>query len=422
MPWGCGTTKWRGWSTFRHQERGSLTVSFGLALVGIVVAAGAALDYSNASTQRYRLQSIADAAAMAGAREFRLGNASEQGIKDSVANHARAALGELIASTQVSTAASVIDKSATAMLTGTVKTYVMHLTGMKSTTISVKATAKMTGGAPVCVVGLEEMIGSTIELTKSAKLSAPGCAVYSNGKLPNSLVAMNLATMTANFICSAGGLIAATPGSFSPKPRTDCPILPDPLRSRPLPTAGGCTATNLVIAGTTLNLTPGTYCGGLTIGAGAIVSLASGTYIFKDGPLLVKDGGSFTGANVSLFFSGIGASMTFEANTTISLTAPRTADMAGILIAEDRKNPVGQQFEIYSNNARNLLGTIYLPQGRLYIGANNPVSDQSAYTIVVVRRFSLSEGPTMVLNTNYGATDIPVPQGVGPNISTQLTQ
>ncbi len=125
----------------------------------------------------------------------------------------------------------------------------------------------------------------------------------------------------------------------------------------------------------------------------------------------MKNGGSFTGANVSLFFSGIGASMTFEANTTISLTAPRTADMAGILIAEDRKNPVGQQFEIYSNNARNLLGTIYLPQGRLYIGANNPVSDQSAYTIVVARRFSLSEGPTMVLNTNYGANRHPGASG-----------
>ncbi len=95
--------------------------------------------------------------------------------------------------------------------------------------------------------------------------------------------------------------------------------------------------------------------------------------------------------------------------------------MAGILIAEDRRNPVGNAFEIYSNNARNLLGTIYLPQGRLHVAANNPVSDQAAYTIIVARRFTLSEGPTMVLNTNYGATDIPVPQGVGPNVSTQLT-
>ncbi len=409
-------------SAFARDRSAGLTVAFGLALGGMAVAAGAALDYSNASTQRYRLQSIADAAAMAGAREFRLGNASDQVIRDSVTNHARAALGDLAQTTTIAATADTTAKSASITLSTSVSTYVMHMVGAKLTAVSVSATAKMTGGAPVCVVGLEEMLGTTIELTKSAKLSAPGCAVYSNGKLPNSLVAMNSAVMTANFICSSGGKIAATPGSFSPTPRTDCPILPDPLRSRPLPTPGGCTATNLLVKATTLNLTPGTYCGGLTVDAGAIVNLASGTYIFKDGPLLVKDGGSFTGVNVSLFFSGFGASMKFEPNTTISLTAPRTSDMAGILIAEDRKNPLGQQFEIYSNNARNLLGTIYLPQGRLYIAANNPVSDQSAYTIVVARRFSLSEGPTMVLNTNYGATDIPVPQGVGPNISTQLTQ
>ncbi len=85
------------------------------------------------------------------------------------------------------------------------------------------------------------------------------------------------------------------------------------------------------------------------------MSLASGTYVFKDGPLLVKDGGSLTGINTSLYFSGSTASLNFAPTTTISLTAPKGGDMAGILIAEDRKNPVGNSFEIYSNNARNLL-------------------------------------------------------------------
>ncbi len=221
---------------FARDRSAGLTVTFGLALGGMAIAAGAAIDYSNASTHRYRLQSIADAAAMAGAREFRLGNASEQVIRDSVANHARAALGDLAASITIAASADVATKSATATLSTTMSTYVMHLTGAKLTQIRASATAKMTGGAPVCVVGLEEMLGTTIELTKSAKLSAPNCAVYSNGKLPNSLLAMNSATMVANFICSAGGKLAATPGSFAPSPRTDCPILPDPLRSRPMPT------------------------------------------------------------------------------------------------------------------------------------------------------------------------------------------
>ncbi len=147
------------------------------------------------------------------------------------------------------------------------------------------------------------------------------------------------------------------------------------------------------------------------------MSLASGTYIFKDGPLLVKDGGSLSGVNTSLYFTGATALLNFAPNSTVSLTAPKSGDMAGILIAEDRRNPVGNAFEIYSNNARNLLGTIYLPQGRLHVAANNPVSDQSAYTIIVARRFTLSEGPTMVLNTNYGATDIPCAPGASGQTS-----
>ncbi len=113
---------------FARDRSAGLTVTFGLALGGMAIAAGAAIDYSNASTHRYRLQSIADAAAMAGAREFRLGNASEQVIRDSVANHARAALGDMVASTQVSTSADVVNKSATARLPTTVKTFVMQLT------------------------------------------------------------------------------------------------------------------------------------------------------------------------------------------------------------------------------------------------------------------------------------------------------
>ncbi len=127
-----------------------------------------------------------------------------------------------------------------------------------------------------------------------------------------------------------------------------------------------------------------------------------------------------TGINVALHFSGEDARLQFDPDSVISLTAPKNGAMAGLLITEDRDNPEDQKFNILSNDARMLLGTIYLPRGRLFVGANKPVADQSAYTIVVARMFNLSEGPTMVLNTNYGSTDVPVPDGVGPGGTTQL--
>ena len=50
----------------------------------------------------------------------------------------------------------------------------------------------------------------------------------------------------------------------------------------------------------------------------------------------------------------------------------------------------------------------------LYVGSNKPVADQSAYTVVAARQIRVDAGPNLVLNSNYGATDIPVPTGVGP--------
>ena len=81
--------------------------------------------------------------------------------------------------------------------------------------------------------------------------------------------------------------------------------------------------------------------------------------------------------------------------------------------------PLGQTkpmriYRIISNNARLMLGTIYLPTGRLVIDATQPVADQSAYTVVVAQQVNLYEGPNLYLNANYDATSVPVPKGVGP--------
>ena len=91
--------------------------------------------------------------------------------------------------------------------------------------------------------------------------------------------------------------------------------------------------------------------------------------------------------------------------------------MAGILIFDDRGGKLDKH-RIYSNNARQLLGTIYMPNGALYIDAKKPIADKSAYTVVVARTVEIFDGPDLVLNADYNATSVPVPKGVGPNGST----
>ncbi len=66
---------------------------------------------------------------------------------------------------------------------------------------------------------------------------------------------------------------------------------------------------------------------------------------------------------------------------------------------------------------RELTGTIYLPNGKLFINPNAQVAEQSAYTAIVSYQLELTEGPELVLNSDYGSTKVPVPgwyQGLKP--------
>ena len=179
-------------------------------------------------------------------------------------------------------------------------------------------------------------------------------------------------------------------------------------------------------------LTPGVYCGGLRITANASVDLQPGVYVIKDGPFIVDGTASLTGEYVGFVMSGAASVFSFDENTEISLGAPKEGPMAGLLFYEQLDpNLKGGAFRsifttlgdlaalgamrthrIRSNNARQLLGTFYLPNSILKVDANGAVADESAYTAIVVRRLWLLEGPNLVLNADYAATDVPVPSSI----------
>jgi hypothetical protein len=162
--------------------------------------------------------------------------------------------------------------------------------------------------------------------------------------------------------------------------------------------------------------------------------MAPGVYTIKNGPLLVNGNSTLTGENVGIYLKGQGSNLKFDAQTTISLTAPKDGPMVGLLIFDDPTgasallntlvNPLiagkytkllssPREHLILSDNARTLIGTIYMPKGRLIIDATKPLADKSAYTVLVVQQLDLYSGPNLVLNSDYGASEIPVPPEVG---------
>lgn len=398
-------------AAFSHNRSGNTVIILSLVAPAVMMLLGAGLDYSYVSMQKSKLQLAVDAAVIAAAKEMSLSDADNarlaavgKAVVISNLNNQRAA-GLAV---QVAVGA---DRKVLVLKAAHKSDQIFNFDVMKLDTIAATAEAKVFGTVRVCAIGLSSKLSGTVMLDANARMTGVGCAVFSNSLNSAGLMSKKNANLKASLICSAGGFNGGK-ANFSPEPMTDCPPFEDPLSNRPEPYTGTCTHNNKIIEKGMPALYPGTYCGGLKIGGTADVRLNPGLYIMKDGPLQVSDTAKIAGTNVGFYYTGPKAVFDFSSDTTISLTAPKSGVMAGILMFEGRQGKALEKHNISSNNARTLLGTIYLPRGRLYIDAVAPIADYSAYTVVIANQINLFEGPHLVLNTNYGQTDIPVPDGI----------
>ena len=399
---------------FARCRDGSIAIIAAGAVPLMLLMASGAIDYAFIYKQRGALQSAADAAAIAGARGLSMSDAQRDNVaevvkavvKYSVKSNTSRNMGQLAVSSAVSTSPIEV----TVKVSQSISTFFGKLFGTSAVAVTVNATARVIGQPHICVLGLNRFASGTISLEKEARVTGENCAVFSNSSHQNSIQSKNSSNLTADLICSRGGK-DGTKGNFNPEPLTDCPGFEDPLAGRPEPSVGKCDHEHELVITTNQSLSPGVYCGGITIEAGARVELQSGIYVIKDGPLTVTRGGQLIGKEVGLFFTGRGASLLFDRDSTISLEAPRKGVMAGLLLFASRSLDK-ERFKILSDDARVLLGTIYLPSSELFIDAGSPIADKSAYTAIVADTMRLYGGPHLILNTGYDDTEVPVPNGI----------
>ncbi len=433
---------------FLADRRGNIALLTAFVMPALLLAAGAGIDFSRWSLQRASLKEVSDLLATRGAREFLLANATEANIKAvidaAVANNIGDGYG--LGSFSHVVDVDMVDASVTVRLVQTPKTgLILTKFFPYNADIDMQSTAVARGGTNVCVVALNEHDKGAITAFDDSDLNAPECAMYSNSTASKGIDVMGAAKLTASLICSGGGY-GGNMFNFDPSPVTDCPAYEDPLKDREPPTVGMCDYYDKSVgediselkAKANLNadlnmlehesddefeedsdlefetLDPGVYCGGLVVGSDADVTLSPGTYIIKDGPLAVGLGGKLTGTGVSFYLVGDEAIFHFDFASKITLSAEESGALAGLLFFEDRNAPQDRIHRIMSDDARELIGTFYLPRGEFRVASLLPVADKSAYTAIVARKLSMAGSPTLVLNADYDQTTVPVPAGVGP--------
>lgn len=391
---------------------GAVNLIYALMLPALMAIGGGGVNMANFFRERTDIQSIADETAIAAARELNLSRSDSREVGAFATSLARE---RLDAADGYTVDAKVLpDRGGVRVeISGAVRPSIPVPFFGEGWSLAVTATARVTPGPPLCALALEETGDAALLLRDTARLTARECAVQSNSTAATGLAATEHSALTTLFTCSSGGMTGPR-GNYTPHPVVDCPPIQDPLGARPAPSVpSGCTETDKVVPLGAAILKPGVYCGGLKIGPAAAVVLQPGTYVMKDGPLEVADLGSLVGTNVGFHLVGARSTFTFAPLSVVTLVAPKKGGLAGILFFEDRDAPLLRTHRISSNQAQVLLGTFYLPRGRLVVDSRLPIALKSAYTIVVARKIELLSTVDLVLNARYDETDVPVPAGVG---------
>lgn len=409
---------------FVRCRRGNFAISFAILIPVLMGLTGAVVDFAVFQRQQADMQQAADVAALSAAKEMAIDTWSPTVASAVAKSYVDGNLGGIdpSSSTQYSVSTAVDKAAGKVKVNIDMDQYQYFVLGyfLKSPQIHVSSTATASGEAPVCVIGLDAVAARTIAINDSAAVIAPACASYSNSTAPQGIEVNAGAVLQTAATCSSGGFSGGS-GSFLPVPTADCPSLGDPLADRIQPVIGACDYTSYKApqyVATTLN--PGVYCNGLLVDNSANVLLKPGIYIIKGGTLSTKNSGTLKGTGVTLFFTGGDGHMVFDGTTTVSLSAPETGPTAGLLVMQDRAMGL-QDFEISSKYAAELLGTIYLPNGRFLVKAKNKIAESSAFTIIVARFIDISDKSKMYVNANYNLTKVPVPTGVGPSGKISLS-
>lgn len=433
---------------FLKAQSGASAILFALALPAVLGTIGGAVDYAALARQQSAIKNAADSAALSVAREMTMAQMSEAQLQTAAQRFAEANAVSLGLSGLSVKATPTTDRLGLRVdATATAKTplgLLASLGGVQNLTSS--ATARVGQQTKLCLLSIseartddlksklyisEETTG--IDLQNGARLNAPGCLIHTNVSSRTALTVGAGAKINAGILCAVGG-IQNLGGSVEAAIVDSCPKVPNPMDHRTYPNVKQrCNNEDYKIVEYKTGshtMRPGNHCGDTIISGDAKVTMLPGNYAFQ-GALVVRGNAELVGTNVGLYFWGSNAAaqlrrayFAFLENALIDISAPESGQMAGMLIWEGINGAVtdalikkianSNYHQINTARAKRLTGTIYLPAGRLLIDAPVRVAEESDYTVLLVNRLDLSDGPILVLNSNYAKSRVPVPAGLGP--------
>ncbi len=412
------------------EERGQVLILVAFSVATLLLVLSVAIDAGQLYYAQRRLQTVADAAALAAALETsQCGLTSNCTDMQQAAKSAAAENGFSNPSFYAQCAAVVQGtggsltinngpcalgaadpnylnaKFAEAVVSQRQPTFFGSLIHINSVGISARSEAAL-GPPKNCLFVLNPSAPQAMKVGGNATLVAH-CGVAVNSSSPSSIQMDGGASVTAPAISTHGGYVAGGNAYVSPTPTTYAPVVPDPLANLPIPTSpsgsqnqpatysGSATPVRISGGSTNVVFNPGTYSGGIHIGSHASVIFNPGTYIIN-GPMHVDAAGAISGNGVTLYFSS--GALSLDANSHVNLVAPTTGTYAGILVYQSSTDTT--TVRLNGDSTTVWQGTIYLPSAELRLDGG---SNLAVYTILDVNTLVLDGSNNFSVGNDYSS-------------------
>ena len=367
-------------------ENGNVLVLTAMCLSILMGFMGLAADVGMLFHTQRQMQIAADAAAVAGALDYKYNSSASSAVTQGCA--AATANGVTNTCTTGACSSSVTGAQVCMMVppadgpnkgtTGFVEAIVqypyptlfMKVFNMKAITVSGRAVAGAVGAGTGCLITLARS-GVDIAYSGSGSLDATNCDIYDNSNASNSIDLSGSGSITANAIGIAltGSDVNTGSGRISPKPVNGMAPIADPLVNLPAPTVSSPTAVSGSCVGSSCNYS----CSGssnCTIGPGTYTSITdsgSGTLTLTPGNYTITGNLSNSGGGITLQ-AGSGSN-TINIGGTVSNSGSGAMNLGA------------GNYNIVGSVSANSSGAMTIGNGNVTIGGNLNITGAGALNL-----------------------------------------
>lgn len=394
---------------FMRDKAGNVAMTFGIALVPIMFSVGITIDYSEISRIKSRLQETSDSAALYAIKGLRDGGYDEENIDQLAYNNVVSNYD--IDTVGIDIGVDIHTDTLTVQLETIYDPAFLRAFGHNETKIGAftEVAYAVNKEAVKCLISLNKTTNNALNLVGNSIIGANECAIHVNS---SSYDAVDLdgggTSITAQEVCIVGDVQSGL-NRISPPPPKNCERIDDPFDNWELPVVGSCDYNNFM-KNNSGSIYPGVYCGGLSVGGNADITVEPGLYIIKDGEFNASGSARLYGDGVTFFLTGDDMRLNFGGNTNFDFTAMSTGELAGFIFYFDPASPISGSTSQFSGNPDTYFeGIMYLGGHEMEINGDGSVNTTSPFSIIVADTVKLNGNATVTFNVERDKTDLEVP-------------